>query len=99
MYKTKSSSSIKIDTISLSKLLREKKKNYDSIVVKMDIESSEYTVLPELIKDGSISLIDHIFVEFHGEFFSSEEKLKYIDIEKNLISQIKQKKVGFTNWL
>lgn len=98
-YEVQSDSSLKVDTISLTGLLKEKKKKYDVIIVKMDIESSEYTVLPEIIKDDSISLIDHIFIEFHSEFFDSNEKLKYLELENEIIKKIRQKKIGLTKWI
>lgn len=98
-YKTNKNESLQINTISLSKLLKEKKQNYDVIIVKIDIESSEYEVLPNLIKDKSIDLIDHLFVEFHSEYFDIKERYKYIKLEKELIRVIKSKKIGLTRWI
>ena len=63
-----------VSTINFSKFLLRKKEKYDVIIVKMDIESSEYTVLPFIIEDESINSIDYLFVEFHSEFFDSHEK-------------------------
>ena len=99
-YKTKTDTAISpVNTINFSKFLEEKKKEYDTIIVKMDIESSEYVVLPFIIEDGSINLIDHIFIEFHSEFFDSNEKSKYEDIEKKIIKDLKHRKIGFTRWI
>lgn len=39
----------------------------DFIVLKMDIEGAEYDVLPKMIADGSIHLIDKAYVEFHWD--------------------------------
>ena len=38
------------------------------VVMKMDIEGSEYVVLPDLLVSGAICGIDHIFGEFHPHF-------------------------------
>jgi len=38
------------------------------VVMKMDIEASEYVVLPDLIVSGAICGINHIFGEFHPGF-------------------------------
>ena len=88
-----------IQTICLSNLIKDKKKEYDTIIVKMDIESSEYEVLPQLLKDNTIDLIDHIFVEFHSKYYNQEKKIKFKILEKKLIEEIKIRKVGFTNWI
>ena len=64
----------------------------------MDIESSEYEVLPSIIKDKSIDLIDHIFIEFHSKYFKIKDQLKYQKIEQELKKIIKSRGVGFTNW-
>ncbi len=42
------------------------------IHVKMDIEGAEFPVLRHLLKDGSIALIDHLYVEFHERLLSGE---------------------------
>jgi len=97
-YKTNKENYHELNTISLSKLLKEKKDNYDVIILKMDIESSEYEVLPSIIKDKSIDLIDHIFIEFHGKYFKIKDQLKYQKIEQELKKIIKSRGVGFTNW-
>lgn len=38
----------------------------DHVVIKMDIEGAEYRVLPRMVEDGSIDLVDELYVEFHG---------------------------------
>ena len=37
----------------------------DFVVVKMDVEGSEYNILPSLISSGSLGLIDELFLEAH----------------------------------
>jgi FkbM family methyltransferase len=37
----------------------------DFVILKLDIESAEYDVLPKMIKDGSLSKINLFFVEWH----------------------------------
>jgi len=36
-----------------------------TIVVKLDIEGSEYVVLPDLISSGALCELDYVFGEFH----------------------------------
>lgn len=44
---------------------------FDATFVKMDIEGSEYPILDKMILDGTIALVDKLFVEFHPR--SSDE--------------------------
>ena len=37
----------------------------DFVVVKMDVEGAEYSILPHLVMTRSIFLIDELFVEIH----------------------------------
>lgn len=37
----------------------------DKIILKMDIEGAEYTVLPHMIDGGSINFIDKLYIEWH----------------------------------
>lgn len=45
------------------------------IHVKMDIEGAEFPVLRHLLKDGSIALIDHLYVEFHERLLPRESEI------------------------
>merc|ERR1712113_416271 len=47
--------------------LRRRADVVDYVVVKMDIEGSEYDVLRHLLKEKVTNLIDELFVEFHTE--------------------------------
>jgi len=62
---------------------------YDEIIVKMDVESSEYDILEKLINDKNIILIDRLFVEFHSNWMK-KSKLKdtYILREKKLVDTL-----------
>jgi hypothetical protein len=54
----------------------------------MDIEGSEYEVLPKMIQDGSIDYINSIYVEWHDWQISSKhgvtQSLKNTFRERNL---------------
>lgn len=54
-----------VDCIDFSNFI----KDYDDILLRMDIEGEEYNVLEKMIKDGSINKIKYLDVEFHGHRF------------------------------
>jgi FkbM family methyltransferase len=58
----------KVPAKSLSKFLDNFDKN-DYIVVKLDIEGSEYYVIDDLFTSGKIEMIDELYIEWHDHFF------------------------------
>jgi len=65
----------------------------DYIVLKMDIETSEYYVLPHLIETGALEYINEIYVEFHLRY---AQHLK--DLHNNIIHHLKQSSLYFKEW-
>lgn len=57
---------ITIETVDFSEWLKENVAEDDYVIVTFDIEGSEYDVLEKLFEDGTITLINKIYVEFHG---------------------------------
>ena len=58
----------KVKSTSLSKLLKEYD-DEDYLVVKLDIEGSEYYVLDDLFNTKQIEKIDELYIEWHDHFF------------------------------
>jgi FkbM family methyltransferase len=56
---------IRVCCVDFSKWLQDTVSTDDQVIVKLDIEGAEYEVLRGLLQDGSISLIDQLYVEFH----------------------------------
>mmetsp|Transcript_34841 Transcript_34841/g.57629 ORF Transcript_34841/g.57629 Transcript_34841/m.57629 type:complete len:280 (+) Transcript_34841:2-841(+) len=54
-----------IRTLNFSRWLKKNVDESDFVVVKMDIEGSEYVVLPSLLASGAIVLIDEMMLETH----------------------------------
>lgn len=61
-----------VRTIDFSEFLSRNTSPGSTVVVKLDIEGSEYAVLRKMIRDGSISRVTHLFVEFHDWALQSE---------------------------
>jgi FkbM family methyltransferase len=58
----------KVPTVSLSDFL-EQFDQEDYIVVKLDVEGSEYAIVQDLFDTGAINKIDELFLEWHDHFF------------------------------
>ncbi len=75
-------------------------KDYDNIIIKMDVEGSEYDILEKLIyHKNEIHNIRHIFIEFHSRFMSSINKSKYKLREKKIKEQLIKLNLNFTIWI
>ena len=73
----------KVKTISLSKFILENFDKKDYIILKIDIEGSEYDVIDDLFKKGIFNSIDLFFAEIHGSKTS-----KSLDDGINLINKV-----------
>lgn len=56
---------IKVKCVDLDDWIKGMFTESDEIVLKLDIEGAEYTVLPHMIESGSIDYIDKLFIEWH----------------------------------
>lgn len=84
---------VEVECIDFSAYLRSKN-GYDRIIVKMDIEGSEFGVLRHLLKENTINLIDEIYVETHERFMSDETEESTIE----LLNEIRSKGVIVHKW-
>ena len=56
---------LEVEAIDFSMWIRENFVEDDYIFLKMDIEGSEYKVLPKMIEDGTINYINDLIIEWH----------------------------------
>ena len=59
------SNSIEVDTVDFSKFILENFKDSDEIILKIDIEGTEYDLLEKMIIDKSIKYISKLYCEWH----------------------------------
>lgn len=98
-YQANQEAALEVDAFSLSELLTRKAQDYDEIIVKMDIESSEYEVLRDLLDTGAAKHITHIFIEFHSEYFKEPQSSQHRALEKTLVDELRAAGVGVTIWI
>lgn len=64
-----------VECIDFSKFIFDNFNKEDFIIVKLDIEGSEYDVLESLIENQSINYINALYVEFHHRFFTNSDEM------------------------
>jgi FkbM family methyltransferase len=65
------------------------------LLVKMDIEGSEYAVLRKMIDDDTISIVNDIYVEFHDWAMVSQTE----NSTNELMQEITNKGVNIKKWI
>jgi len=66
-----------IRAIDFSAWLSRKFDDQDLIVIKMDIEGAEYSVLEKMLLDGTLSKVAVLIVEFHWMYFDGDDREQY----------------------
>ncbi len=98
-YAAREDKSIEVQLIDFSKFIEQKVQIYDRIVVKMDIEGAEVNLLEKMIQDGSINLIDILYVEFHSQYQRARESAITRQRELQIVSKIRNhSKVRLRIW-
>ena len=67
------------------------------IYIKMDIEGSEFGVLPKLIESSYLKHVTAMWIEWHERFWEGEEYDQRCDERSSLTEQLKAKEV-FVSW-
>lgn len=85
-----------VDSVDFSKFLVDVANQEDFVLVKMDIEGSEFDVIESLIETNSYTLIDDFYCEFHERFFENEEE--YVNKKKYFKEIFIEKGVDIQEW-
>lgn len=62
-----------VKSINLAEFIKSICSEGDYLLIKLDVEGSEFMILDSLIKDINIKLISDIYVEFHERFFEDQD--------------------------
>ncbi len=98
LYTLDKDDAIEVETFDFSSFINDCHNKYEKIVVKMDIEGSEYGILNKLLEDGNAKHIDLIFVEFHSAYMVDKQKHTFSTLEKDLINSFRKLGVEFYIW-
>lgn len=90
------SESREVESIDFSKWIKRNCSESDFIVLKLDIEGSEYQVLEKMIADDTLKYIDALYVEWHDWVFANKEP--YIIKKNAIMDKIKQLNIKYTEW-
>jgi hypothetical protein len=89
-----------VKAINFNNFLKRNFKNFDKIVVKMDIEGAELNLIESLIKNKTLTMIDILYIEFHSNYVKDSQYMNFKNREQKIISYIKKKtNIVLRKWL
>lgn len=65
-----------IPCMDISEFIKRNFSKEDRIIVKMDIEGSEFEVIERMLQENTMEWIDEIYVEWHSRFFRDAAAMK-----------------------
>ena len=85
VHKSAELRSQEVETIDLSKWIKSNFSETDYIVLKMDVDGSEYDLINHMCEDNCFSYINEFRVEFHGSSEHQEHKKKIRNQNKEIL--------------
>jgi FkbM family methyltransferase len=82
----KHDSIIEVECVDISSLLK-KYIEYDFVLVKMDIEGSEFKVLRKMLDDDTINIVSHLYVEWHHNYVNGEDESTVNDLKNKIVNR------------
>jgi len=78
--------SVTVHAIDFGQWLKRSYRKEDVVYLKLDIEGAEYPVLEQMLRDGTMSLVDRLYIEFHAVQQAKAEGApdwKLVEIERH----------------
>lgn len=88
---------VDVSVIDLSSFISKNFKIDDHIILKLDVEGSEYDILEKLFKDGTIRYINRFCCEFHSRWIGNIDN-KYYERERNILNMLKNINLPYEYW-
>jgi FkbM family methyltransferase len=86
-----------VECIDLSDFIVNNFSKNDNIIIKMDIEGSEYDTLERMIETGSIEYVNVLVVEWHSHCFTNKESI--LEREQIISEKIKSYNILLESWV
>jgi hypothetical protein len=89
----------KSESVDIAKLIDSLYNDGYNIIVKLDVESSEYDILEHLIETESILKLSKIYCEFHTQYMNEEDKSAYLVRENSILEFAEKNNINFEIWI
>ncbi len=89
-----SSEPVKVPAVDLSQFLKDKSRPDDYVVLKLNVEGAEYPILRRMLVDGTLALIDRLYVAWHHAKIPSINEATH----EQLVAEIEQTGLVCEDW-
>jgi FkbM family methyltransferase len=101
IYTTPNNASLKVPSINFAIFLQDilMKNQYSTVIIKLDIEGGEYSVLDSLISNNLLARFESIYVEFHSQYMSNDIAAHYRSKEQEFLKYSKKNQIRVIQWI
>lgn len=85
-----------VDSVDINELIDSLYPN--EIILKLDVESSEYEILKSMINKKTIFKVKKIYCEFHSQYMRTPEKENHRKLELEFLDFMKKNNIEFVEW-
>lgn len=86
-----------VPSINFSEFIDKNTSYGDEVIVKMDIEGSEFPVLTQMIQNNTHTLVKTIYIEWHERFWPNEQD-KYLAWKNAIITELQKDNIDAKIW-
>lgn len=97
-YKKQTNKSI-IECVDINDYILNKLNTYNNIILKLDVESSEYDILEYLIEKNTLIKLDAIIVEWHEKYMLKEDQEKFLIRKNKILDFCKSNNIKIFDWI
>lgn len=97
-YDNHNSQSYQVMAVDLIKIIDELLLPHNTIIIKLDVESSEYDILESMIATGTVHKVKKIYCEFHSQYMREPERSQYKAREQNILGYMQQHNINLELW-
>lgn len=97
-YNSKDVKKITVDSINLIEFINNIFNENTNIIIKLDVESSEYDILESLISTKTIFKLSKIYCEFHSNYMSHDHYQQFLNKEHSILNFVKSNNINFELW-
>jgi len=76
VHQGKFTEKLKVPSIDFVQWIEKNTTGKDYVIIKLDIEGNEYSILEKLVKSKCTKQISKMYIEWHGHFMADPEKYK-----------------------
>lgn len=97
-YDNNNAQSYQVAAVDLIKTVNDLSSPHNNIIIKLDVESSEYDILESMIATETILKVKKIYCEFHSQYMREPERSQYQERQQAILAYVREHNINFELW-